>query len=164
MDKKEINELEKALDFFEEITWLLDRKNFKLNGKPEMLRRILHNQVDSDLANINFADNESDIQQLIGILPGLFQDLDLFPTNKLIVSFAEELLHINIKRGEKRSRYELIGFIVCETSQLSNSQLQDLVAKLKEIIRNSEKMNSMKKAAKSEDFSWNETIRILTER
>ena len=101
MDKKEINELEKALDFFEEITWLLDRKNFKLNGKPEMLRRILHNQVDSDLANINFADNESDIQQLIGILPGLFQDLDLFPTNKLIVSFAEELLHINIKRGEK---------------------------------------------------------------
>jgi hypothetical protein len=80
----------------------------------------------------------------------------------LIAGFAEEVLGISVSRYEKRSKYELIGLIVCETDGLSDEKLNALVKALAEITKSEEKLNKMRHAQKSSDFSWNEAIQQLS--
>ena len=52
------------------------------------------------------------ISALVGCLPNLFLDLDLFKTNADIAEFADAVLKIKISRFEKKSRFEIIGIVV----------------------------------------------------
>ena len=95
---------------------------------------------------------------LIGVLPKLFQDSRLFPTNESIKNFAEDILRINISRFGKRSKYELIGLIVCQTESLSDVNLSKLVTALSQITGNEEKLNKIREERQKINFSWNETM------
>ncbi|MEF8766010.1 hypothetical protein [Stenotrophomonas sp. A3_2] len=97
---------------------------------------------------------------LIGALPRLFLDRDLFPSNDDIVDFSNVALKIEIK-AEKRARFEIIGKIVCETDLLDEKQLTDLVRALEKLVGNKETRNSMLEKRKAGSFSWNETIQEL---
>ena len=97
---------------------------------------------------------------LIGALPRLFLDRDLFPSNDDIVEFSNVALRIEIK-AEKRARFEIIGKIVCETDLLDEQQLTDLVRALEKLVGNKETRNSMLERRKAGSFSWNETIQEL---
>lgn len=159
--------MEKAIDFFEELLWFLDsKKNLKLKGIPKGLRDLLAQDthgLTSKYIN-NFAVPNSNIRFLIGVLPQLFQDEKLFATNIQIAKFAEEVLGINVTRPDKRSKYELIGLIVCQTNNLSDSQLVDLVQALNELTQSVDKLNLVRNIVQNDSFSWNETIQKLTER
>lgn len=164
MNKSQRLELKKAIDFVEELIWLLEsKKNVKLLEIPSLLRELLDGPSSAQTVGHKYASPNPNIHFLIGVLPRLFQDELLFPSNMAITNFAEEVLGISVTRYEKRSKYELIGLIVCETDNLSDQKLDKLVRALAQITGNEEKMNKVRAAQKSINFSWNETIQTLME-
>jgi hypothetical protein len=153
-----------AIDFIEELSWLLDSKRkLKLSEIPSILRN--HMIADDSVLSAanNYASPNPNIHYLIGVLPRLFQDTKLFPKNEDIASFAKDVLGIDVSRVEKRSKYELIGLVVCECNALNDSKLEDMVSALSSITTSSEKISRFAEAKELTGFSWNETIRKLAE-
>lgn len=150
-----------AIDFIEELSWLLDaKKNLRISEIPSILRNRLADRKIEGAADEYVSPNPN-IHYLIGVLPRLFQDLKLFSRNEEIADFAQDVLGIDISRVEKRSKYELIGLIVCEANTLDDKKLDNLVKSLAIITGSSEKISSLAKEKTTIGFSWNETIRKL---
>lgn len=105
---------------------------------------------------------ESNKQYLIGVLPRLLQDKELFPKNEDIVDFAASALGLEMNRSEKRSRYEIIGKVICETDVLRDKELSVLVRALEKTVGATGSYDEFKKRKKSANFSWNETIQALS--
>jgi hypothetical protein len=97
---------------------------------------------------------------LIGALPRLLLDRNLFPSNDDIVDFATSALRLEMK-VEKRARFEIIGKIVCETDGLDEKQLTDLVRALERLVGDEATIADMVLRKKSGSFSWNETLQEL---
>lgn len=95
---------------------------------------------------------------LIGVLPRLLQNKELFPQNEDIYDFARAALNLNISRYEKRSRYELIGMLICTINELDEENLSYLVTALDKIIDDGEELNKVVIDKKNNSFSWNEAI------
>lgn len=151
-----------AIDFIEELSWLLDaKKNLKLNEIPGLLRNKLDAQDRVSGSADKYISPNPNIHYLIGVLPRLFQDTKLFARNEEIADFAKDVLKVDISRVEKRSKYELIGFIICETDMLDDTKLDQLVKSLEIITGSNEKIRSLAKEKSSIGFSWNEAIRKL---
>lgn len=156
--------LRHAIDFVEELSWLLESKNkLKLSEIPEILRNNLDAVNNVKKTTSKYESPNPNIHYLIGVLPRLFKDMKLFQKNEDIVTFAIEVLNIKVSRSDKRSRYELIGLIVCECNELDDNALEALVTALSKITGNSEKISQMAKEKASVGFSWNETIRKLAD-
>jgi hypothetical protein len=99
---------------------------------------------------------------LIGTLPRLLLDRDLFPSNEDIVDFAANALQLVMtKTVEKRARHEIIGKIVCETDNLDEKQLTNLVRALEQLVGNKDSLAKMIAKKKTGSFSWNETLQEL---
>lgn len=165
-EPSEDTKIRHAIDFIEELSWLLESKNkLRLDEAPTLLRKaISQTNLTVDKPTDNFISPNPNIHYLIGVLPRLFDDKTLFEKNEDIISFAKELLEINITRPNKRSRYELIGLISCECNKLDDSKLNTLVDALSKIANNAEKLSEIaKKKNNLVSFSWNETIRQLGE-
>lgn len=177
LTNKKREELYKAIEFFEELLWLFESKNktLKLKDAPRSLRELIKitdsddreliKITDPDDMALNYVSPNPNIHFLIGVLPRLLKDEDLFPSNQSIINFAEEILDIQMNRQGKRSRYELIGMIVCETDTLTDNKLHKLVHALAKLTSNEEQLINLKKyRSNGNDFSWNETIQLLTEK
>lgn len=153
-----------AIDFIEELSWLLDSKRkLKLGEIPSILRNQSFGNKSTLSGADSYASPNPNIHYLIGVLPRLFQDAKLFPKNEDIASFAKDVLGIEVSRVEKRSKYELIGLVVCECNDLNDSKLEDMVSALSAITTSSEKISRFAEEKKLTGFSWNETIRKLAE-
>lgn len=154
--------LKKASMALEDFIWSLQRI------KPEQLRIVtdfLRQNVDEPETSLIVAQGyrsaDPNKHFLIGVLPRLFQDRDLFPQNEDIADFADNALHLKMSRTEKRSRYEIIGKVVCETDLLDEKQLTGLVTALEQLVGNKDKLAQMIEKKKTGSFSWNETIQEL---
>lgn len=143
-----------------------------------IIQRIRPEQLKSAINTLNFIvmDSKSQVHSvvaktyqsidpnkhfLIGTLPRLLLDRDLFPSNEEITKFAEETLNFKIAQAEKRSRHEIIGKIVCETDKLDEKQLTYLVKALELIVGNKDKLAILIEKKKSGAFSWNETLQDI---
>lgn len=169
MKNKELNiyDIEKAINFMEEFSWLIESsKNIKLKSTIETFRNlIIRNYNGDDLLTLKNT-SESLITNkrfLIGVFPSLFQDVTLFPTVNSIIEFANEILNLNISEAKKRSRNETIGQIVCETNVLDDYQLERVVRALTKLLGDETKLEEVKKQKTMGNFSWNNTIQRLTE-
>lgn len=155
---KSKNKLMQAANFLEEFAWFLkSKKNIDLEESANLLR-------DFSLGNtLSYEHKKSDsnVNDLVGILPFLFQDKELFQYNKDLIEFAENLFKIKITRPDKRTRYELIGLIVTEITKLNNNKLVKLVESISLISNDIEKLTEIKKAKKEINFSWNKAISNL---
>lgn len=162
IDQNKRKKITQAINFVEELSWLLDsKKSIDLKEIPSLLRNLLDNNS-SVSATDKFSSPNPNKNYLIGILPNLFQDNDLFKTNIDLADFAETILKIPVNRAEKRSRYELIGLIVCEVTNLNESDLTNLVDALSKIAGSNEKLKQIKEAKKKANFSWNDAIKTLS--
>lgn len=85
----------------------------------------------------------------------------MFKTNADIAEFADAVLKIKISRFEKKSRFEIIGIVVCEVPKLKENELTSLVIALNELTNNSDELKRVKQNKVSDNFSWNETIQYL---
>lgn len=158
MKTKDKNRMLQAANFVEELSWLLNsKKNIDLEG----ISQILRTQVESNkspLANEKYLNNRN---HLVGILPFLFQDKEIFKVNKDIVEFAENLFDIEISRADRRSQYELIGLVVTEITKVNESKLYSIMDALSVLTESDEKLMKFRKQRKDIDFSWNDAIANL---
>lgn len=116
--------------------------------------------VNSSAVARSYQSSDPNKHFLIGALPRLLLDRDLFPSNDDIVDFATAALRLEMK-VEKRARFEIIGKIVCETDQLDEKQLTDLVRALERLVGDTERLAIMVERKRSGSFSWNETLQDL---
>lgn len=162
IDQNKRKKITQAINLVEELSWLLDsKKSIDLKEIPSLLRNLLDNNS-SVSGSDKFSSPNPNKNYLIGVLPNLFQDNDLFKTNIDLADFAETILNIPVNRAEKRSRYELIGLIVCEVTNLNESDLTNLVDALSKIAGSNEKLKQIKEAKKKANFSWNDAIKTLS--
>lgn len=150
------NNLTKTANFIEELAWFLNsKKNINLEETANLLR---------DISNNNFRENrpiKTNVNELVGVLPFLFQDKELFKYNKDIIDFAEDLFKMEITRQNKRTRYELIGLIVTEVTTLNEKNLLKLIKTLSLITNDSNTLKEIRNAKKQINFSWNQAISNL---
>lgn len=154
------NKINQIANYLEELSWLLEsNKNLSLKDISSILREV--NTVEQPIYNNNFTSNKSR-NFLVGILPKVLQDNQLFKSNSEMLDFAEEVLNLKPSRASKRSRIEYIGWIVCEVSNSKNNQLNELYNYLEDVIGDEIKIKKIKAAKKSPNFSWNEAIRNIS--
>ena len=160
MKTKDRNKLIQTANFIEELSWLLKtNRNINIEETVRLLREFYNTSRDSITPQTNF---ENKRKELLGVLPFLFQDKELFRRNLDIVDFAESLFKIKISRPEKRVRYELIGIIITEVTKIEkDSNLNHIIDALSVISSDVNKLRNLKKAKKGIDFSWNKTISNL---
>ena len=155
---KNKNNLIKTANFIEEFSWFLkSKKNINLEETTNLLREFsVGNQTESNSLNTN-------VNELVGVLPFLFQDKELFKYNKDIIEFAEDLFKINITRQNKRTRYEWIGLAVTEVTTLNKSGLKKLIKALSLITSDTDALTEIKKAKEDINFCWNQAISKLNQ-
>ncbi len=154
------NERLQFFNFFEELCWLLDsNKDINLKNASKYLKES-RNALAHGFLNSN---KEKDEYILIGILPSLLKDEEIFQSNAQLVQFAEEVLALIIPRWEKKSRNEIIGLIVCEVEDANKERLYTLIKWSGDILNNKNKVRELQNKAKNSGnmFSWNETIQKL---
>jgi hypothetical protein len=100
---------------------------------------------------------------LIGVLPRLLQDRDLFPSNEDITEFATAVLRLPMTStaGMKRARHEIIGKVICETDLLDEEKLTLVVMALERLVGNTARLDTMIREKRAGVFSWNETLQDL---
>jgi hypothetical protein len=146
--------------FMEELSWLLD----SYDGLDFKALSVLANQlVSASSAKSRGRPRSDDNFIFLGRLPSLFMDEELFAGNEDIVEFAKYALDIDIPRWHKKSKYELIGHVVCNANLLDNNKLKQLSSAI-------ERLQDSKSPARSELYhqrklglSWNEVIQNMLE-
>ena len=153
--KRKQTDINEFINVLEEISWIIDRKSINMAEMIKKLRTCVNGQAVSD--------QTASVTHLVGILPSLFMDKELFVKNDDLLDFAEQILKLKAKRGGNRSRTESIGWIVCELSKSDECIRQDLIDALDELVGNDEKKSMLKRKRQMPNFSWNEAITKLNE-
>lgn len=149
--------------FVEELSWLL-------SSYSDLDFRSL-GQLSSELVETNrsrnllaHSDRRPSVRMLVGILPSVLVDEKLFPTNEDIVEFAQTTLEMSIPRWGKKSRYELIGHVVCHTDQAPASNLESLLTALDRLADEKGTTRALVEKQRKSGASWNEVIQTLVMR
>ncbi|HED2373469.1 TPA: hypothetical protein R4216_002579 [Citrobacter freundii] len=156
------NEITKIKKLLEELSWIMSEYS-----ATDLMK--LYNTIDSSMSSTNeisesigYRPENPNKHFLTGALPTLFLDQELFKTNDEIALFAEQVMGVKILRYHKKSKYEIIGHIVCEANSLSDPGLNKLVKALEMIVTDESKKKSIyNKKNNSSTFSWNEVIQDL---
>ena len=80
---------------------------------------------------------------LIGVLPSLLKDKELFPNNAKLAQFSEEVLSLSILRWDKRSRNEIIGLIICEVEDTNKQRLHQMSQCVGNIMNHKEQVKNI---------------------
>ncbi len=150
--------------FLEELSWLTESySDIDLKSATKLVDEILSYKGQT-FSIEKFDQIGSNKQFLVGVLPRLFIDHMLFPTNNDIVQFANSVLSLQIPGHEKKSRYDIIGRVVCETNNLDDGALEILVKALNQLIQDKQLLENLidKRRKEKENFSWNRVIQELS--
>ncbi|MBA2673010.1 hypothetical protein [Ramlibacter sp.] len=152
----------KATRFVEELGWLLQTYG-DIDFKT--LSRVFGDATrqSSVPPGVNsFVSPNPNIQFLVGVLPLVLRDTTLFPSNGSIADFAMSALGLDWeRRWEKKSRFELIGEIVCSTIDLNDGELWKLVKALSILADGSSSAKKIVRDAHVSKRNWNDIIQLL---
>lgn len=155
MIMKQNNKEKRILNFMQELTWLTENyKDIYIKDIYSLLKNIKED-------NVKTGKLRRDTKSLVGVLPSIFQDKELFPKKEDILEFAKQELGIELSLQSKRSKIEYIGTILCMVSNENSGKLERLVDALDILLNNDSKMAEVKKHRQEPNFSWNETIAKL---
>jgi hypothetical protein len=153
------------LRFIQELSWLLssyEDLDFKALGALTDQLTIVQ-RANSNLRT-HSANRAPTVQLLVGIVPSLLTDDRLFPTNEDVIEFSRLALGITIPRWHKKSKYELIGHIVCSTEHADPKRLQRLVNALGDLMDDKGETRRALEVQRQSGLSWNEVIQKLLSR
>ena len=155
-------DFQRSINFFEELCWLLDSNkdiNFKDASKTFKTMAKFN-----DTWRMRDQQGEQVSYSLIGVLPSLLKDKELFPNNAKLAQFSEEVLSLSILRWDKRSRNEIIGLIICEVEDTNKQRIDQLSQWVGNILNHKVQVKDMQGNAEKTGnlFSWNEAIQRLT--
>ena len=148
-----------ARRFVEELSWLLDTYS---NIDFKSLAASIDFFSETERSFSRHVPKNPNIRFLVGALPTIFTDEKYFPANEDLAEFASEALNLSIPRWEKRSRFELVGIIVCETVKLNDEKLTRLVDALLHITSEEANAQAVFQSRKKNKLSWNEIIQKLS--
>lgn len=149
------NKQKRILNFIQELSWITE--NYK-----DISIKDIYNQLNVGKENDEKSGKlKTDTKYLVGVLPSIFQDQELFPKKEDIMEFAKQELGIELSLQSKRSKIEYIGTILCMVSNENSGKLERLVEALDTLLNNESKMAEFKKCRQEPNFSWNETIAKL---
>jgi hypothetical protein len=152
----------KATSFLEELTWLLSSySNLDFKSLPGVLTGASQANALAKTALNSYTSNNPNKHFLVGALPRVLIDESIFPTNEDIAQFALTVMDVRVSRYEKKSKYEIIGHLVCETDRLDDRKLAKLVSALARLTNGGDKTRTMVKNLKAQNFGWNEIIQQL---
>lgn len=151
------------LKFVEELSWLLSSyEDLDFRALGSLGADITKSQRSAaNLKNHTATSRPPTAQLLVGTLPGLLRDERLFPSNEDIVEFSSMTLGITIPRWQKKSKYELIGHIVCHTDSADQARLDSLVQILDSIMSDRGDAKREVEEQRKSGLSWNEVIQKL---
>lgn len=152
---KQGNRQRRILNFMQELSWLVD--NYKDISIKDIYNQLQKSSEDKETTG----KLQTDTKFLVGVLPSILQDKDLFPKKEDILEFAKQELGLELSLQSKRSKIEYIGTILCMVSNENSGKLERLVEALDTLLNNDSKMKELKKYRMEPDFSWNETIEKL---
>jgi hypothetical protein len=156
------SDLNKFRRFIEELTWLMDSySDLDIKSAIRLLENRMDEPIEAKEAFGSFQSTNPNKHFLVGVLPRLFTDRALFPSNDDIAQFAQVILNIDIPHYHKRSKLEIIGHIVCQTNKLNDEGLTKLVKALGKISGDDKKKKEVAKKRKLENFGWNAIIQEL---
>ena len=146
--------------FVEELSWLLssyEELDFKALGALSSSFATIsrHSGV------VSRSSRSTTAQLLVGVLPSFFMDLELFPSNEDIVEFSQVALGIRLVRWQKKSKFELIGQIVCHTDKASPEHLSRVMAALEDALDDSGTARMRISRERKSGRSWNEVIQTM---
>lgn len=155
-------EMKKLTNFLEELSWLMESyQGLDFHNLREIRNNLYHmNDMNEVTTSLKKPPN-ANVHYLVGILPSLFLDTKIFNSNSDIAEFASEVLFINIPRWSKKSKFEIIGHILCATTELNDSKVSDLVEALQHVVNGNEKIKKRLTERKNNGLTWNMLIRDL---
>lgn len=159
----EVSKLKRASMTLEDLAFLLKQLKVESLFEAAEALALLSRSASIGGEKLERRPGDPNKHYLIGALPRLLQDKILFPQNEDIVDFAAAALGLEMSRSEKRSRYEIIGKVICETDGLSGRELGRLVRALERAVGDTGYFDELRKRKRSADFSWNETIQLLAD-
>lgn len=144
--------------FVEELSWLLKSfEDLDFNALTEFSHQMEFFLSNSERLRSRNASEHTAIV-LVGILPDLLMDTRLFPTNEGIVEFAEAALGLPMNRWQKKSRYEIIGQIVCHTNEASPGKVRRLSSIIEQMHDNHTNVRKLIETNREKGHSWSEVI------
>lgn len=148
--------------FLTELSWLLSSyESLDFRSLPEMMESIDTNQRLPLFSQRLSTNTNSSAAALVGILPNALSDEAIFPTNEDIADFAQHALGVVIPRWSKKSKYEIIGHIVCHANNAGEDRISHVVNVLESILKNKEEASKIISENKAKGLSWNEFIQEL---
>jgi len=156
-------DIQRVRSFLEELGWLVTSySNVDLKLAADLLiERSGPGHSAASAAVGDYASSNPNKHFLVGALPRVLTDETLFPTNEDIAQFARSVMDLAILRYEKKSKYEIIGHIVCETDRLDDRKLAKLVSALAMLTEGDDGTRSLIRQRKAQNFGWNEIIQEL---
>lgn len=145
--------------FVEELSWLLS--TFEDLDYRALGNFATDSMMPKQSAGSSAKNRKSEQIALLGQLPSLFMDEDLFPGNEDIAEFANFGLGIDIPRWHKKSKYELIGHVVCNANFLDSRRLKQLVAAVGKLQDSKSHTRSLVQSQRRSGLSWNEVIQNM---
>jgi hypothetical protein len=155
------NDSAKVTRFLEEMSWLfqshsdIDAKSISKALSDAAKHRTVRDGFSA------FAAPNPNIHFLVGILPLVLRDESIFPTNGSIAEFSTSALGLQMIRWEKKSKFELIGEIVCNAIDLDDGELSKLVKALSVLASGDSSVKAIVLDAHRSKRSWNEIIQSL---
>lgn len=162
--KREVQNQEqlKVLRFVEELSWLLSsHSGIDFKALPRYLKPLLEPAADPSQSVGGYVSTNPNKHFLVGVLPRILVDSELFATNDDIAEFASSVMGVLIPRFHKKSRYELIGHIVCQTDALNDTKLRNLAKALDLLVSKGESMRQLILQRRKANFDWNDVVQSL---
>jgi predicted transcriptional regulator len=155
-------DIKKLLMFLEELSWLMTTySDMDFKSISNLIKNRIEEDFEAKAAVGGYISSNPNKHFLVGVLPRLFNDSSLFPTNEDIAQFALKVMDLKISRFHKISKYEIIGHIVCQTESLDDKKLSKVVSALAKLAEDDEKTKNLIKKRKEENFDWNAIIQEI---
>jgi hypothetical protein len=148
--------------FLEELGWLLSSyPDVNISSGLKALRGSVMPEEAAQAAVGGYVSSNPNKQFIVGVLPRILMDEVLFPSNEDIAQFSAAVLGVQIPWSGKKSKFDLIGRIVCKTNDLDDDALSRLVQALSVLAERDDRVRKFVKERKEQNFGWNAIIQEL---
>jgi hypothetical protein len=120
----------------------------------ESIKNVIEGEQESIKANVSTS-QQSDLESLIGTIPFLMQNKQIFEKNQDIADFANKL-NIHIPSPEKKKREDIIGRIIFAIADFDSRKITELNSAIKAL-----KKTDIKKGKSNFFKDWENAIKQI---
>lgn len=152
--------------FIEELSWVLSTySNLDFRALPKILENNSPKNYEVAQSINDYISPNHNIHFFVGVLPNILNNKAIFPTKEKIAYFADEALDVDISKWNNKTKYEMIGQIVCMINTLNDEKLANVITALTKLISGNESAKKwLKTESETQQRNWNEVIRQLYDR